>query len=248
MTGVLSAYLIFREKIFVAVISKAINYIGLIFSFMILKPDQSIFFGLAISLSILLQLIFLFYHFLKIKVSKESLKDKKTLPKIHRFVSQWGLAPFIMPFLGNFLCRLILIDYGDNDLISYNAYANKLMAIPNVITISFLLVGFNNAILNNSIISINKNDITDTIKNIILILLPVSIIIFFFSSEIIRLTYQRGEFQSYMIYETSIILSVLSLGIVPGTIYSYLIKVYDALNNTNLFAKLHFCGCQLMCL
>ena len=85
-----------------------------------------------------------------------------------------------MPFLGNFLCRLILIDYGDNDLISYNAYANKLMAIPNVITISFLLVGFNNAILNNSIISINKNDITDTIKNIILILLPVSIIIFSF--------------------------------------------------------------------
>ena len=39
----------------------------------------------------------------------------------------------------------------------------------------------NNAILNNSIISIEKNEIVNTIKNIILILLPLTIIIFFFS-------------------------------------------------------------------
>lgn len=240
MTGVLSAYLIFKEKIFTAIISKAINYTGLIFAFIILEPDKPIFFGLSISLSILLQLIFLSYHFLRINNSEKSYNYTNTLPRIHKFVTQWGLAPFVMPFLGNLLCRLILIDYGDNDLVSYNAYANKLMAIPNAITLSFLLVGFNNAILNNSIISIEKNEIVNTIKNIILILLPLTIIIFFFSSDIIRFTYQRGEFQPYMIYETSIILSVLSLGIVPGTIYSYLIKVYDALNNTNFFAKTSF--------
>ena len=239
MTGILTAYLIFRDKIFIAIISKAFNYVGLIVSFMILDSSKPVLLGLAISLSILIQLSFLCYHFLKVQKIRENYTSETSPPKILNFILPWGLAPFMMPFLGNLIIRLILMNNGSNELVSYNAYANKLMAIPNAITLSFLLVGFSNVVVNSNF-STSSIEIVDTIKKIILALLPLSIIIFFFSFDIIRITYQRGEFEPYMIQNTAIILSILSLGIVPGTIYGYLAKIQDALYNDNFFVKSSF--------
>ena len=228
ISGLLSAYLMYKSNIFIAILSKGINYSFIIICLFYLDENSNyLLFGLMILTAYLIQLGFLFFHFNK---SEEQLDTTKKLDQ-NNFLSDslsWAIAPFFMPFLGNIFIRIILLNNGDQ-LVSILNYANKILVLVNAFTFSIILVGFKNAInIKNKDIKSFKNDIDLNIRRIIYFLIPISLLISFNSDFFIKLIFERGQFSSSLTELTAYSLSILSLSIFPGTLFGYLIRIYAA--------------------
>lgn len=228
IAGFFSAYLMFKSNIFIAIISKTINYLIVIISLFFLNESSNpILFGLIIFCAYLFQLIFLFY-FLNKEVDNSIIENKIESNSLTNEAISWSIAPFFMPFLGNIFIRIILLSKGDQ-LISIINYANKILVLVNAFTFSIILVGFQKAIsAKNESIDLFKEDINLNIKRIVYLLIPISVLISFNSEFIIKVIFERGKFTPETTLSTAYALSVLSLSIFPGTLFGYLIRVYAA--------------------
>ena len=228
IAGFFSAYLMFKSNIFIATISKTINYLIVIISLFFLNESSNpILFGLIIFCAYLFQLIFLFY-FLNKEVDNSIVEKKIESNSFTKEAISWSIAPFFMPFLGNIFIRIILLSKGDQ-LISIINYANKILVLVNAFTFSIILVGYQKAVTaKNESIDLFKDDINLNIKRIVYLLIPISIFISFNSDFIIKVIFERGKFTPETTLSTAYALSVLSLSIFPGTLFGYLIRVYAA--------------------
>lgn len=228
IAGFFSAYLMFKSNIFIAIISKTINYLIVIISLFFLNESSNpILFGLIIFCAYLFQLIFLFY-FLNKEVDNSIVEKKIESNSFTKEAISWSIAPFFMPFLGNIFIRIILLSKGDQ-LISIINYANKILVLVNAFTFSIILVGYQKAVTaKNESIDLFKDDINLNIKRIVYLLIPISIFISFNSDFIIKVIFERGKFTPETTLSTAYALSVLSLSIFPGTLFGYLIRVYAA--------------------
>ncbi len=228
IAGFFSAYLMFKSNIFIAIISKTINYLIVIISLFFLNESSNpILFGLIIFCAYLFQLIFLFY-FLNKEVDNSIVEKKIESNSFTNEAISWSIAPFFMPFLGNIFIRIILLSKGDQ-LISIINYANKILVLVNAFTFSIILVGYQKAVTaKNESIDLFKDDINLNIKRIVYLLIPISIFISFNSDFIIKVIFERGKFTPETTLSTAYALSVLSLSIFPGTLFGYLIRVYAA--------------------
>lgn len=228
IAGFFSAYLMFKSNIFIAIISKTINYLIVIISLFFLNESSNpILFGLIIFCAYLFQLIFLFY-FLNKEADNSIIKNKIESNSFTNDAISWSIAPFFMPFLGNIFIRIILLSKGDQ-LISIINYANKILVLVNAFTFSIILVGYQKAVTaKNESIDLFKDDINLNIRRIVYLLVPISILISFNSEFIIKVIFERGKFTPETTLSTAYALSVLSLSIFPGTLFGYLIRVYAA--------------------
>jgi putative peptidoglycan lipid II flippase len=235
ISGFLTAYLMYKSNIFIAILSKGINYSFIIICLFYLDENSNyLLFGLMIFTSYLIQLGFLFFYFSK---SEEQLNTTKKVDK-NNFLSDsisWAIAPFFMPFLGNIFIRIILLNNGDQ-LVSILNYANKILVLVNAFTFSIILVGFQKAIsIKNKDITSFKHDIDLNIRRIIDILIPLSLLISLNSDLIIKLIFERGQFLPETTELAAYSLSVLSLSIFPGTLFGYLIRIYAAFYDRNFY-------------
>lgn len=80
-------------------------------------------------------------------------------------------------------------------------------------------------------ISFSRN-ITNSLNIIILLFVPITLFVVFFSKPIVSLVYLRGQFDSTALNMTSIALTMYGLALLPLAIREVLIKAFQALQST----------------
>ncbi len=113
-------------------------------------------------------------------------------------------------------------------------YANVLCQIP----INLLGVTLGTAIFPSisELLATNQmkkyaNLVTNSLKFIILIVIPMSFFIYFYSQEIITLVYKRGQFDNIAVTYSSSSLKYLSLGILAFVCYPVLLNIFYTLRH-----------------
>ncbi|OGS21269.1 MAG: hypothetical protein A2252_08365 [Elusimicrobia bacterium RIFOXYA2_FULL_39_19] len=82
-----------------------------------------------------------------------------------------------------------------------------------------------------------SNLITKGLKTIIFLVIPVSIVLFFFQLPITKIIYQRGAFTEHNTISTSYLMGIYSLGLIPHSLNYLLIHVFYATKSMNARIK-----------
>tara|TARA_Y100000389_G_scaffold198620_1_gene235461 strand:- start:10774 stop:12219 length:1446 start_codon:yes stop_codon:yes gene_type:complete len=230
VNSILACYLLYKEKYFIALFSKAINYLALAI-LLVFNPEPSngVYLGSIVSLSYLLQFLFLISFFSENELSiKKIFSTQINIFEVTKHASPWLLQPILVPFLANIIGRFLMSDF-DSGYISSVSYASKLLNLMNTLTFSIILVGFMDTVSKSNEIDKYKKSISDSLTRIIFSTIPITFICCFYNQEIISILFERGSFDIKSVELTSTAFYIFSLSLFPGVFYGYFSRVIGSM-------------------
>ena len=233
VNSILACYLLYKKKYFIALFSKAINYIFLSILLMINpEPSNGVYLGSIISISYLLQALFLIFSVMNGQFSlKNILSLEIRIFEVVKYSSPWLLQPILVPFLGNIFGRFLMSEFDAGYISSVN-YASKLLNLMNNLTFSIILAGFIDTFSKSNKMIEHRKSINNSLIRVIYTTIPVSFFCCFFSYEIISLLFERGNFDIASVELTSTAFYIFSLSLFPGVFYGYFSRVIGNIKGT----------------
>jgi len=226
INSILACYLLYKEKYFIALFSKAINYIFLSILLLINpEPLNGLYLGSIISFSYIIQTLFLISFVIDHQFSlKNILSLEIRIFEVVKYSSPWLLQPILVPFLGNIFGRFLMSEF-DSGYISSVNYASKLLNLMNNLTFSIILVGFIDTISKSNKMIEHRKSISNSLIRVIFTTIPFSFFCCFYSYEIISFLFQRGSFDITSVELTSTAFYIFSLSLFPGVFYGYFSRI-----------------------
>ncbi|MFC4712922.1 lipid II flippase MurJ [Planococcus dechangensis] len=216
----LQAYNEFKIGSISSFLQVIINICILFISFYVL---HSFILIISLALGLVVQIIFLliiinkkqYFHQVRIV----SLKENEFIHPVMSMILGFGLIEILLS-----VQKIILSRTNTDGIISALNYAYKIMNLPISIFLFAVLTG-----LFPTLIKI-KDQIEfqfyfrKTLNTILLLMVPISVFFFIYSSEIVSILFERGEFDEQSTNITSSQLQILSLLIVPVSILTIFLR------------------------
>ena len=150
---------------------------------------------------------------------------------------------FIPAILGSTVYQItifistVLASYLQNGSISWLFYADRITQLPlGIFTIalsSVLLPSLSNAQANNQTNIFHLN-LKNSIRYTNFIIIPLSLFLFFYSTSIVQVLFQRGDFNQKSTLMTSIAVTAQAFGLWSSGVYSMIVRAFFAQKNTKI--------------